>query len=244
MALQVSFKAIQTPDCATIKLEDDTPVYNAVTAPGGYGAPNATRADIKSTRFLWTLPDATVKTLDKGYLPDPALTQQSFVPGDLGLSEFADDCYNPIRYEVYHNDIASGSIVAGQTYRVLDPSSTNDAITYDGVAYTEGQTFLGVTGVTTYTEGSASLEVTELASFVENNVIYFCNIRTTIRNLMLAAATQKCQKGCNWARELNLLNQDLDNLLIAFANGMTDCACTDLKDLSQEAKEFFAKCCC
>jgi len=51
-------------------------------------------------------------------------------------------------------DVATGSIAAGTLYEVRNSDSST--VTYNGTAYSNGETFLGVSGVTTYTESLVS----------------------------------------------------------------------------------------
>ncbi len=51
-------------------------------------------------------------------------------------------------------DVATGSIAAGTLYEVRN--SDTSYVTYNGSNYSNGETFLGVVGVTTYTESVAS----------------------------------------------------------------------------------------
>ncbi len=247
MALQVEYKITQGAECDKIIFEDTTPVFDAVTALGGYGAPNVTRANITATQFIFTLPDSTIVTLNqlainKNCLPDPAGSVKDIFPSDMGLTALLDECHE-MEYEVYVGDIASGSIVLDKKYIVLDPTGTASTVTYDGNTFKEGDTFIG-TAVTTYTEGNALMEVSALESSVTNKFIVWCNVRNLIKSLALTTVKEKCQKECDWVDELFRLNMELDYTLLAFSNGMNDCACTSIKELSKEAVEFFNKCCC
>jgi hypothetical protein len=53
------------------------------------------------------------------------------------------------------NEIESGDIRPGVTY-VLEEVTATYSVTYNGTAYTNGQTFVGVVGKTTYTVGSGA----------------------------------------------------------------------------------------
>lgn len=245
MALSVNYKIIQPNDCESIVIQDTTGNYDASTNPGGYGAPNEARADIKGTLFTLTEPDTETTTIfQKNYLPDPEGTQASILNTDLGVSFIATKCYSML-YEVFAGDIASGAIVEGQRYLVTDAVTPGDNLTYDGVTYEEGEAFTGVAGVTTYSE-SGAVDVPELVSSRDNNFLFWCSVRKCIKDLMLLNGSDKSVKGTfssDFIEKLVELDMDLNSAIMAFEENMTDCACESILRIAQDCSEFTGKCC-
>lgn len=96
MALEVTDTIPFSKTCGTMYFTDDTPDYNADTAPGGYGAPNATKASITSTKIIFTDSDG-VEHIYSDYLPtqgEVELTPDLFAPpiGTVVETTTDDDC--------------------------------------------------------------------------------------------------------------------------------------------------------
>jgi len=64
MALQLSFQICQSNTCDALTFVETTGAYNATTNPGGWGAPNATLADVTSVTFTILLASGNSYTLD------------------------------------------------------------------------------------------------------------------------------------------------------------------------------------
>lgn len=73
MALTINTASYNTK--TGMYVTETTGDYNAVTNPGGFGSPNATRANITTIIFVITQPDGSVVTLD---VPTPFVTGPSY----------------------------------------------------------------------------------------------------------------------------------------------------------------------
>ena len=108
MGLQVTINAEQDCENTQISFWDDTPDYNASTAPYGYGTPNVARGDADSdgvpdipvTTFSWfheddltgfigsTLLSGVYQGKDVGFLPTTSATTPEVPPVTVLLSKF------------------------------------------------------------------------------------------------------------------------------------------------------------
>lgn len=244
MALQVEYTIVQPNDCLSMTISDTTPDYDVVTSPGGYGAPNKTRASVSGTLFHVTPSGSTTITaLQKTFLPTTSTTKTSILNTDLGVSSLATGCYT-IKYEAYAGSTASGEIVAGTRYMVT--SAGVNTATYNGVAYGEGTVFVGLSGITTYTE-SGTLDVSPLESSVENKLLYTCPLRACLielyKNNLSNASIKNPIFPEKYIDTLTKLDIDFNSAIISFEENMVTLACDAILGIETECANFLNRCC-
>ena len=228
--------------------DDNTDVFVAGQPPvmlgcqEGYGN-TVNRVNVLRTTLTFTLPDNTVVIVDNGYRPTQVGIYAEITAADLGLSVIESDCYT-VEYKVYGANVASGNIAAGKEYIVVDVT-TGNTVTYNNSTYTDGETFVGIAGITTYTESSAAnTHVSPLESSLTKRQMYACETRTLLVALAKQAIADKCQKDCDWVDTLTRYFVEYTSIMIAFEEGLDSCACDALSIMHKEAAEFFTKCCC
>ena len=239
MALILDFTITQPTDCNNITFTETTGEYSSPDNEGGYGTPNPIYNTVLYTLLEVTMPDGTVKIIDKGYKP----TQNASPNGtfdisasDLGYTTMPNGIYN-FNYKIYSNNIGTTSIVQDTEYIVR-----SGTISYDGTTYEQGDTFIG-TATTTYTNVSGSATVSSLLAIKDCNFLIYCNLRECLRKLMLMRCDD-CDCKDAIAEGVTELVIDFNAAVLAFNLGNYDCAKDTIERLEKSCSGICNDCNC
>lgn len=120
--LQVSFSSLQSTNRKGIVFTDTTGAYDVVSNPDGYGAPNATIAQISQAILYITDTGGTLHTVNV-YPTFPSASNASFTVNntDLGLTlnDVLPDGFYKVRYEVQGTTGTQNGVLSSLTKNIL-----------------------------------------------------------------------------------------------------------------------------
>jgi hypothetical protein len=146
------------------------------------------------------------------------------------------------KYKVFFNQITTGNIVNGKTHMVYD-GGISDYITYGGTQYKNGETFLGTATNTFATQGSAKVTLQQ-DTYYECNMLYWCNTRRCIRNLMMKYRLNKCEKNSELLKKLSIYDTELNSIIVTYREGNITEGSEGIQELSEFCKTVFNECGC
>ena len=210
MALTLNFTIAQSADCKTITFTETTGNGTDGYADGS----NIAHTAVENSDLVIKFPDDTSSRINKSYTPSQAASPNGtldYVASDFGYSSIPSGVWD-ITFNIYKADATAnadqgdgthGVIVSGTTYIVTNSGS----VTYNGVAYTQNETFVGVAGQAYYAKaGSAIVSVFEAKKQCKdyhdamNELIIDFNaaqLAFTAQNYLCANETiQRLEKSC------------------------------------------------
>lgn len=215
MALQFKIGTPVVSDTAkTVYVPDATGVHNAVTNPGGYGAPNEEIGDIDyyviqlshlSLKEVYTQTQGRVADVPKvfntpgineiasGQESIPVNTYRTQIDPNTALKTFGDGVYN-IDVSVIFDEAIAATGAKGDTYLVVDSTSW-DSSPYD-VIYAGGKVY-DIDKSKDNNGGTVVYVVQELQDNVNNLVYgYKANAKVPITNDLDTCIKRRAIKGC------------------------------------------------
>lgn len=111
MSLELKFSIIQSQNCKSFQLQDDTGAYDANSNPTGYNPPNPATADMQMASLAILMADGTTVTIDVfPTMPNTNGIPFTILNTDLGLAA----------------DVAISDWVSQMTYHVSENSDGSD----------------------------------------------------------------------------------------------------------------------
>lgn len=246
MALNVQYTVTQASDGTKITFKETTGAYDASTNTGGYGSPNIAYTAVTHTRFQFTPQGAAQFEVTKSYLPTQAASPNGSV--DFSISDLnqtgttLDDGVYKLIFSAYTTALSGGTgVVDGTEYVVT--ADANGTVTYNGTAYTYGQVFTGVAGVTAYTQtGSA-----HPAPLEDSTTCYFIltyNSFNCIKEKMInIAEDDSCACDKDRVRDIGVVYMRYASILLAFQGGYYAASDSQIKKLKTRCDAVCKKCC-
>jgi hypothetical protein len=246
MALTLNFTIAQSADCKTITFTETTGNGTDGYADGS----NIAHTAVENSDLVIKFPDDTSSRINKSYTPSQAASPNGtldYVASDFGYSSIPSGVWD-ITFNIYKADATAnvdqgdgthGVIVSGTTYIVTNSGS----VTYNGVAYAQNETFVGVAGQAYYAKaGSAIVSVFEAKK--QCNFLIYCGVKECLKTLLL----QRCESDCGCSEDyhdaMNELIIDFNAAQLAFTAQNYLCANETIQRLEKSCAGICNDCGC